>query len=61
MNKIEDHRTAQSANETAGLGNLSKSQSLHLEKQIIRTLTGAELRLAGGGHCTNSKAAIIDQ
>jgi hypothetical protein len=49
MNKIEDFRTAPSAHETAGASNFRKSQSLRLDKQIIRTLTGAELKLAGGG------------
>jgi hypothetical protein len=58
MDKIEDCSTAQCAEETAGSNRVRKSQSLHLDKQIIRTLTGAELRLVGGGHCTKSKAAI---
>jgi hypothetical protein len=58
MNKIEDRRTAQSIEKLPGPSNIRKSQSLHLDKQIIRTLTGAELRLAGGGRCANSKDAI---
>jgi hypothetical protein len=53
MDRIEDRRTAQSAAETGGPGKGRKSQSLRLEKQIIRTLTGAELKLVGGGaNCT---------
>jgi hypothetical protein len=43
MEKIKDRNTTQSA------GEFRKSQSLRLEKQTIRTLTGAELKLAGGG------------
>jgi hypothetical protein len=49
MNKIEDRSTAQSVEKMTGRSNLRKSQTLRLEKQIIRTLTGAELKLAGGG------------
>jgi hypothetical protein len=49
MKSIEVRDTTQSLDETAGPSNLSKSQSLRLDKQIIRTLTGAELKLAGGG------------
>jgi hypothetical protein len=48
MNKIEDRRTSQSAQETDGPSNIRRSQSLRLDKQIIRTLTGAELKLVGG-------------
>jgi len=33
----------------AGSVNLRKLQSLRLEKQTIRTLIGAELKLVGGG------------
>jgi hypothetical protein len=51
MEKIEDRNTAQSAGAGAGRKEFTKSQSLRLEKQTIRTLTGAELRLVGGG-CT---------
>jgi hypothetical protein len=58
MNKIEDRRPAQPAEKMVAPRNHRKFQSLHLDKQIIRTLTGAELRLVGGGHCTNSKAAL---
>jgi hypothetical protein len=39
MDKIDDRKIPAS----------KKSQSLRLEKQTIRTLTGAELRLVGGG------------
>ena len=49
MEKIEDRSNVQSAGEKAGGHKSSKSQSLHLEKQTIRTLTGAELKLVGGG------------
>ena len=55
MEKIEVRNTTQSAKETAGPSNISKSQFLRLDKQIIRTLTGAELKLvagAGGCQCT---------
>jgi hypothetical protein len=48
MEKIKDRNTVQSAGAGAGP---RKSESLRLEKQTIRTLTGAELRLVGGG-CT---------
>ena len=57
MNKIEDRRTSQSAQETDGPSNIRRSQSLRLDKQIIRTLTGAQLKLVGGGvggGCTTS-------
>jgi hypothetical protein len=56
MNKIEDRRTAQSSQETTGPSNIRKSPSLHLDTQIIRTLTGAELKIVGGGKraCPNS-------
>jgi hypothetical protein len=49
MKKIEERRTAQSAETAADPGKFTKSQSLRLDKQTIRTLTGAELRLVGGG------------
>ena len=49
MNKIDDRNTTQSAGEGAGTTKSRKSESLRLEKQTIRTLTGAELRLVGGG------------
>jgi hypothetical protein len=49
MDTIEDRITAQSTKETAGPRHISKSQSLRLEKQIIRALSGADLRLVGGG------------
>jgi hypothetical protein len=50
MDKIEDRRTA-SSKEALSVSKGSKSQSLRLEKQVIRALNGAELRLVGGG-CT---------
>jgi hypothetical protein len=49
MDKIDDRSTVESAAEAAGAGKSSKSQSLRLDKQTIRTLTGAELRSVGGG------------
>jgi hypothetical protein len=49
MKKIEDRSTVESAAETAGASKSRKSQSLRLDKQTIRTLTGAELRSVGGG------------
>jgi hypothetical protein len=52
MNKIEDRSTAQSVEKMTGRSNIRKSQSLRLDKQIIRTLTGGELRLVGGGTVT---------
>jgi hypothetical protein len=50
MNKIEDRSTVESAAEAAGASKGSKSQSLRLDKQTIRTLTGADLKLVGGGY-----------
>ncbi len=49
MQKIIERSTAQSAEEGAGPSELRKSQSLRLDKQTIRTLTGAELKRVGGG------------
>ena len=49
MNKIENNSTVQSAAEAAGASKSRKSQSLRLDKQTIRILTGAELKLVGGG------------
>jgi len=49
LNKIENNSTAQSAAETDSASKGGKSQSLRLEKQTIRTLTGAQLKLVGGG------------
>ena len=48
MDKIESHNGQAAAEETASRGKSSK-QSLRFEKQIIRTLTGAELKRVGGG------------
>jgi hypothetical protein len=59
MDKIEVRSTAQSAEETAGSSNIRKPQSLRLEKQTIRTLTGAELSLAGGGGCTTRTCSNV--
>jgi hypothetical protein len=58
MEKIEDRR-ARSANETHSVSDGRNSRSLRLEKQIIRTLTGAELRLAGGGGCTGHTCSNV--
>jgi hypothetical protein len=55
MKEIEAYSTVQSDDEPAGASKSRKSQSLRLDKQTIRTLTGAELRLAGGG-CIYTKA-----
>ena len=52
MDKINVCSTVQSAEQAAGPSTIGKSPSLRLEKQIIRTLTGAELRLVGGGTVT---------
>ena len=49
MNKIENNSTVESAAEAAGASKSRTSQSLRLDKQTIRTLTGAELRSVGGG------------
>ena len=64
MREINDHSNVQSVDATAGASKSRKSQSLRLEKQTIRTLTGAELKLVGGacgtgtgtgnGTCTRS-------
>ena len=51
MDKTQQNRTVQFADKASGTGEFTKSQSLHLNKQTIRTLTGAELRLVGGGSC----------
>jgi hypothetical protein len=50
MKKLEVRNTTRSAG-TAGGSKRSESQSLRLNKQLIRTLTGEELKLAGGGLC----------
>ena len=60
MQKINERSTAQSAEEGAGLSEFRKSQSLRLDKQTIRILTGAELRHVGGGcSYTTSKTTEI--
>jgi len=48
MDNIEA-RIGQSVEQTAGASKPRKSQSLRLDKQTIRTLTGAELKLVAGG------------
>jgi hypothetical protein len=56
------NRNTQAADETAAPSNFSKSQSLRLDKQIIRTLTGAELKLVGGGRaCDNCSCGCHSQ
>ena len=59
MNKIEDRSTDQSAQETAGPSNFRKSQTLRLDKQIIRTLTGRELKIVGGATICGPGAPTI--
>jgi hypothetical protein len=49
MKKIVDRSTVESTAETDSASKGSKSQSLRFQKQTIRTLTGAELKLVGGG------------
>jgi len=49
MDKIEVRTTIRAADEAPAPSNRRKSQSLRLEKQTVRTLTGAELTLVGGG------------
>jgi hypothetical protein len=49
MKKIEERNTAQSAEKAADSSKFMKSPSLRLNKQTIRTLTGAELRHVAGG------------
>jgi hypothetical protein len=51
MQKLESRNMARSAG-AAGGSKSGKSQSLRLNKQVIRTLTGEDLKLAGGGVCT---------
>ena len=48
MKEIAARSNVQSADEVAGASKFRKSQSLRLDKQTIRTLTGAELKLVGG-------------
>ncbi len=52
METIQVRGTAQS-DETAGVSKSKVSPSLRLNKQTIRTLSGADLKLVGGGKgCT---------
>jgi hypothetical protein len=53
MEKIEVRNSVESA-EAAGASTLRKSRSLRLDKQIIRTLSGAELKLVGGAACNDA-------
>jgi hypothetical protein len=46
MKKIEERQSAEKAIDPS---KFTKSQSLRADDQAIRTLTGAELRLVGGG------------
>jgi hypothetical protein len=54
MDKIEDRRTAQSAEDTAGSNRIRKSPSLRLDKQVLRTLAGADLNVVAGAYCGGS-------
>ena len=49
MKKIEERSVGQSAEKAADSSKFTKSQSLRLDRQTIRTLTGVELRLVSGG------------
>jgi hypothetical protein len=49
MDKIEDDSTIQSAVQSTAPRNVRKPQSLRFERQLIRSLTGAQLKLVGGG------------
>jgi hypothetical protein len=49
---MQKPEAGRSVEETAGTSKPRKSQSLRLDKQTIRTLTGAELKLVGGGVTT---------
>jgi hypothetical protein len=59
MDKIKVRSTAQSTEQTVGSSNIRTSPFLRLEKHIIRTLTGAQLKLAGGGGCTNRTCSNV--
>jgi len=60
MEKIKAPSTAQSAQEQPGARKSRKPQSLRLDKQTIRTLTGAELKLVGGGqNATSGRSACL--
>jgi len=58
MREIEARSNVQSAEERVGASK-SRKKSLRLEKQAIRTLTGAELKLVGGGVCVPSLVTHI--
>jgi len=49
MQNVKVQSATPSAPAEAGSVTLRKSPSLRLEKQTIRTLSGAELKLVGGG------------
>ena len=59
MQKIEERNTAQSAEKAADFSKFTRSQSLRLDKQTIRTLTGAELRLVGGGSLITCPTRVV--
>jgi hypothetical protein len=54
MDKLEDDRTAQCGEETAGSNQVRKSPPLRLDKQVIRTLAGTDLKVAAGAYCGGS-------
>ena len=61
MDKTQENRTGQFADRATGPDEFTKPQSLRLDKQTIRILTGAELRLVGGGSCgTRSNQQTTD-
>ena len=49
MKEIAARSNVQPAEGVAGVSKFRKSRSLRLDRQTIRTLTGAELKLVGGG------------
>jgi len=64
MQKIEERNNVQSAENAADFSKFMKSQSLRLDKQTIRTLTGPELRAVGGAsgisRCTVNTQNVTD-
>jgi hypothetical protein len=60
MDKIEIHN-GQAAPEEKAIRGKSSKQSLRFEKQTIRTLSGAELKLVGGGTVCLPFSCIISE